>query len=702
MAKKQFKTESKKLLDMMINSIYTHKEIFLRELISNASDAIDKLYFQSLTDSTVTLKRGDYEIRLIPDKENRTLIIKDNGIGMSEKDLENNLGTIAKSGSLDFKKANPDGSDAAKSAETDSADAAEDAAEAEDQDKSTEKDIDIIGQFGVGFYSAFMVSSKIVVESKAYGSEEAWRWTSSGVDGYTMEPCEKAENGTTITLTMKADTEDEKYSEFLDEWKIRELIRKYSDYIRYPIRMEVTHSRKKADSPEDKPEYEDYKEDETLNSMVPLWKKPQSEVSEEDYNTFYREKFFDYEAPLKVIRQHSEGTSDFVSLLFIPARAPYDYYTREYEKGLQLYSSGVLIMDKCKDLLPDYYSFVRGLVDSSDLSLNISREMLQHDRQLKIIARAVERKINQELKKMLESDRESYEKFFKAFGTQLKYGVYGGYGMNKDTLQDLLLFESSYKAEAKEAATDAKDVPSAANDTAETNEAGAAEGKEQEEKKTFVPNSTTLKEYVSRMKEGQDKIYYAPGETKAQIELLPQVEAVTSKGYEVLYLTEEIDEFALQMLNTYSEKSFSNVCKDDVDLSTDEEKETLKEENELSKDLFTFMKDTIGEPVTAVRFTNMLNHHPAALSSEGELSVSMEKALSRMPGAEENQFKAQLVLEINMNHPIAQKLKELFVTDQKKLADYTRILYAQARLISGLEINNASEITDLVVGLMTE
>ena len=678
MAKKQFKTESKKLLDMMINSIYTHKEIFLRELISNASDAIDKLYFQSLTDSSVTLKRGDYEIRLIPDKAARTLVIKDNGIGMSEKELENNLGTIARSGSLDFKKANP-----GETAET--AEAEEAAAEAEDDgaDKaSPDKPIDIIGQFGVGFYSAFMVSSEIKVESKAYGSDEAWCWVSRGVDGYTIDPCEKAESGTTITLTMKPDTDDEKYSDFLEEWKIRELVRKYSDYIRYPIRMEVTRSRKKEGSPEDKPEYEDYKEDTTLNSMVPLWKKPTSAVTEEEYNNFYNEKFFDYEAPLKVIRQHSEGTSDFVSLLFIPSHAPYNYYTREYEKGLQLYSSGVLIMDKCKDLLPDYYSFVHGLVDSSDLSLNISREMLQHDRQLKIIARAVEKKIAQELKKMLENEREKYETFFKAFGTQLKYGIYQDYGMHKDPLQDMLLFASSYKQEAPE-------------------EKKEDEGSE--EKKAFVPTSVTLKEYVSRMKEGQDKIYYAPGETKEQIALLPQVEAVVAKGYEVLYLTEEIDEFALQVMNTYQEKSFSNVCKDDVDLSTEEEKETLKEENDLSKDMFEFMKNTIGSPVTAVRFTNMLQSHAAALSSEGELSVNMEKALSRMPGAEENEmFKAQLVLEINMNHPIAQKLKELFVVDQDKLAKYSKILYAQARLVSGLELTNASEISDLVVGLMTE
>ncbi len=681
MAKKQFKTESKKLLDMMINSIYTHKEIFLRELISNASDAIDKLYFQSLTDSSITLKRGDYEIRLIPNKEARTLVIKDNGIGMTDKELENNLGTIAKSGSLDFKKNNNQPDETAPAAEKPAEGAEDDGADK----ASPDKPIDIIGQFGVGFYSAFMVSSEIKVESRAYGSDEAWCWVSRGVDGYTIDPCEKADNGTTITLTLKPDTEDEKYSDYLEEWKIRELVRKYSDYIRYPIRMQVTRSRKKEDSPEDKPEYEDYKEDTTLNSMVPLWKKPTSAVTDEEYNNFYSEKFYDYEAPLKVIRQHSEGTSDFVSLLFIPSHAPYNYYTREYEKGLQLYSSGVLIMDKCKDLLPDYYSFVHGLVDSSDLSLNISREMLQHDRQLKVIARAVEKKISQELKKMLENDREKYETFFKAFGTQLKYGIYQDYGMHKDPLQDLLLFSSSYKPEA----------PAAEEKTE------SAEGND--EKKAFVPASVTLKEYVDRMKEGQDKIYYAPGETKEQIALLPQVEAVVSKGYEVLYLTEEIDEFALQVMNTYMEKSFSNVCKDDVDLSTEEEKETLKEENDLSKDMFEFMKNTLGSPVTAVRFTNMLQSHAAALSSEGELSVSMEKALSRMPGAEENEmFKAQLVLEINMNHPIAQKLKELFVVDKDKLAKYSKILYAQARLVSGLELTNASEVSDLIVGLMTE
>ena len=629
MAKKQFKTESKKLLDMMVNSIYTHKEIFLRELISNASDAIDKLYFRSLTDDTVKLTHSDYEIRLSVDKNARTLTIADNGCGMSKDELENNLGTIAKSGSFDFKN-NP-------------------------ENKNGEQ-IDIIGQFGVGFYSAFMVADKITVESRVYGSDEAYCWESSGADGYTINPCEKETAGTVITICLKADTDDEKYSDYLEEYRLRSLIKKYSDYIRYPIRMLTEHSHLKEGSEN---EFETVTEDETLNSMVPLWKKSASEVTEEEYAQFYQDKYFDYEAPLRVIRQKAEGTSNFEALMFIPAHAPFDYYSKDFEKGLQLYSSGVLIMEKCKDLLPDHFSFVRGLVDSSDLSLNISREMLQQDRQLRIIAKALEKKIANELSKMLENDREKYEQFFKAFGSQLKWGIYSSYGSNKDMLQDLILFKSSF------------------------------EGK-----------YATLKEYVSRMKDGQDKIYYAYGDTVEKIALLPQVESVIGHGYEVLYLTDDIDEFALQMLHTYSEKEFLNVCKENLDLADDEEKEKLKTENEQSSEMFSFMQASIGDDVSKVQFTNTLQNHPVSLSSEGNVSVGMEKILNKMPGAEDQHIKAEIVLEININHPLAAKLKELFENDKDRLATYSKILFAQARLVSGMSLDNPAEISSLVCDLM--
>ena len=629
MAKKQFKTESKKLLDMMVNSIYTHKEIFLRELISNASDAIDKLYFRSLTDDTVKLTHSDYEIRLSVDKNARTLTIADNGCGMSKDELENNLGTIAKSGSFDFKN-NP-------------------------ENKNGEQ-IDIIGQFGVGFYSAFMVADKITVESRVYGSDEAYCWESEGADGYTINPCEKETFGTVITICLKADTDDEKYSDYLEEYRLRSLIKKYSDYIRYPIRMLTEHSHLKEGSEN---EFETVTEDETLNSMVPLWKKSASEVTEEEYAQFYQDKYFDYEAPLKVIRQKAEGTSNFEALMFIPAHAPFDYYSKDFEKGLQLYSSGVLIMEKCKDLLPDHFSFVRGLVDSSDLSLNISREMLQQDRQLRIIAKALEKKIANELSKMLENDREKYEQFFKAFGSQLKWGIYSSYGSNKDMLQDLILFKSSF------------------------------EGK-----------YATLKEYVSRVKDGQDKIYYAYGDTVEKIALLPQVESVIGHGYEVLYLTDDIDEFALQMLHTYSEKEFLNVCKENLDLADDEEKEKLKTENEQSSEMFSFMQASIGDDVSKVQFTNTLQNHPVSLSSEGNVSVGMEKILNKMPGAEDQHIKAEIVLEININHPLAAKLKELFENDKDRLATYSKILFAQARLVSGMSLDNPAEISSLVCDLM--
>lgn len=629
MAKKQFKTESKKLLDMMVNSIYTHKEIFLRELISNASDAIDKLYFRSLTDDTVKLTHSDYEIRLSVDKNARTLTIADNGCGMSKDELENNLGTIAKSGSFDFKN-NP-------------------------ENKNGEQ-IDIIGQFGVGFYSAFMVADKITVESRVYGSDEAYCWESSGADGYTINPCEKETAGTVITICLKADTDDEKYSDYLEEYRLRSLIKKYSDYIRYPIRMLTEHSHLKEGSEN---EFETVTEDETLNSMVPLWKKSASEVTEEEYAQFYKDKYFDYEAPLRVIRQKAEGTSNFEALMFIPAHAPFDYYSKDFEKGLQLYSSGVLIMEKCNDLLPDHFSFVRGLVDSSDLSLNISREMLQQDRQLRIIAKALEKKIANELSKMLENDREKYEQFFKAFGSQLKWGIYSSYGSNKDMLQDLILFKSSF------------------------------EGK-----------YATLKEYVSRVKDGQDKIYYAYGDTVEKIALLPQVESVIGHGYEVLYLTDDIDEFALQMLHTYSEKEFLNVCKESLDLADDEEKEKLKTENEQSSEMFSFMQASIGDDVSKVQFTNTLQNHPVSLSSEGNVSVGMEKILNKMPGAEDQHIKAEIVLEININHPLAAKLKELFENDKDRLATYSKILFAQARFVSGMSLDNPAEISSLICDLM--
>lgn len=627
MAKKQFKTESKKLLDMMVNSIYTHKEIFLRELISNASDAIDKLYFRSLTDDSVTLKHDDYEIRIAADKDARTLTICDNGCGMTRDELENNLGTIAKSGSFDFKK---------------------------DEEKAAEH-IDIIGQFGVGFYSAFMVADNIKVQSRAYGSSEAYEWESSGADGYTVKECDKSDSGTVIILHLKADTEDENYSAYLENYRIRELIKKYSDYIRYPIRM-LTEHREKPDGSE---EYQTVKEDETLNSMIPIWKKSSSEVTDEDYNNYYKDKFSDYEDPIKVIRQRTEGSADYTALLFIPSHAPYDYYSREYEKGLQLYSSGVMIMEKCKELLPDHYSFVKGLVDSSDLSLNISREMLQHDRQLKLISKAIEKKITSELSKMLKTDREKYEKFFDAFGAQLKWGIYSSFGAHKDTLQDLILFKSS-----------------------------------NEEK------YTTLREYADRCKEEQKKIYYATGDSILKIRLLPQVESVLAHGYEVLYLTEDIDEFALQILREYDGKEFVNVCTDNLDLGDKEEKEKLTEANNAAQDFFTFMQEALGGSVSKVRYTNTLTGHAVCLSSEGALSVGMEQILNKMPGAEDQHIKAETVLEINYDHPIRDRLLTLYASDKDKLRDYAKILYAQARLVSGLTLDNPSEVADLVTGLM--
>ncbi len=630
MEKKQFQTESQKLLDMMINSIYTHKEIFLRELISNASDAIDKLYYRSLTDDSVALGRADYEIRISADKEARTLTIADNGIGMTAEEMETNLGTIAKSGSFDFKR-----------------------------DNEKKEEIDIIGQFGVGFYSAFMVADKITVTSRAFGTKEAWQWQSEGVDGYTVEAAEKATAGTEIVLHLREDTEDEAYSEYLDSYRIRSLVKKYSDYIRYPIRMEVTNEKlKEGKSYGDEDAMERVVEDETFNSMTPLWKKPASELSADDYAAFYRDKFFDFEAPLSTVHFHSEGLSEFDGLLFIPKKAPYDDYTKEYEKGLQLYSSGVLIMEKCAELLPDYFSFVRGLIDSSDLNLNISRETLQHDRQLKTIAKAVEKKIKGELTKLLEGDRAAYEEFWKAFGMQIKFGLYADYGMHKDSLKDLVLFVSS------------------------------------SEKKLV-----TLGEYVGRMADSQEKIYYACGETVDKIEMLPQTESVRAKGYEVLYLTDDIDEFALRAMRDYNEKEFVNVCADALDITTDEEKEAVKKENEAAADLLSAMKDTLSGAVQEVRFTNALSSHPVCLTSEGGLSVEMEKVLGRMPTGEDAP-KAQVVLEINASHPIAAKLKALHADGSDRLEAYTKILYAQARLIGGLSVENPAELSALVCDLM--
>lgn len=638
MENKQFKAESKRLLDLMINSIYTNKEIFLRELISNASDAIDKLYYRSLTDKNVKVNKDDLYIRITPNKEARTLTIEDNGCGMNKEELEENLGTIAKSGSLAFK-------EAAKAKEN---------AEKDD-------DVNIIGQFGVGFYSAFMVASKVRVESKCYGAEKAYAWESEGAEGYTIDECDKSDFGTKIILTLKADTDDEKYSDFLAEYKIEELIRKYSDYIRYPIKMEVEHEHE-VEQPEGEkkePKFEKVRHDEILNSMIPIWKKNKSEVSDEDYNNFYQEKFGDYQKPLKVIRTSVEGDVSYTALLYIPSHTPYDYYTKDFKRGLQLYSNGVLIMDKCEDLLPDCYGFVRGLVDSPDLSLNISREMLQHDRQLKIIAKNLDKKIKSELLDMLHKNREDYEKFFTTFGTTLKFGVYNDFGLNKDNLKDLLMFHSST------------------------------------EKKLV-----TLDEYVDRMKEGQDKIYYACGETVDKIELLPQVEAVKEKGYEILYLTENIDEFVVQVLMEYKEKKFINVCANDVDLDTDEEKEALKKENEENKDMFTLMKETIGEGVQEVRFTHRLKNHPVCLTSEGALSVEMEKVINSMPN--DQKVKAQTALEINDSHPIAQKIKDLYENDKEELKKYTQVLYAQARLIEGLPVENPTQISNLICEIIAK
>jgi len=634
METKQFKAESKRLLDMMIHSIYTHKEIFLRELISNASDAIDKLYFKSLTDDKVGLGKDDFVIWITADKENRTLKIADNGIGMTAEELENNLGTIANSGSFKFKNEN-----------------------------KLEEDNQIIGQFGVGFYSAFMIAKKVTVISKAYGSDKAYRWESEGADGYTISEDEKEFAGTEIILELLEDTDDENYSEFLDHYRIKSLIKKYSDYIRFPIKMEVSHSRPKELTEEEMnqnktPEYEEFIEIETLNSMVPLWKKNKTELKEEDYKHFYTEKFFDYTEPLRYAHVKNEGNANYNALLYIPAKAPFDYYSKEYEKGLQLYSNGVLIMDKCSDLLPDYYSFVKGLVDSEDLSLNISRELLQHDRQLKIIAKSIEKTISSELKKMLRNDREKYEEFWKAFGLQLKYGIYSDYGMNKEKLQDLLMFTSSKESKL-----------------------------------------VTLDEYVTAMTEEQKYIYYAVGESIARIEQLPQTELIKEKGFEILYLTDSVDEFAVKTLRTYKEKEFRSVSADDLGIDNTEKQEEIKAKEEENSDLLKELADSLDGKVTKVILSQRLKSHPVCLTSEGEISLEMEKVLNSMPT--DQKVHAQRVLEINPEHEIFGKLKAISdAGDKEKLGKYAQLLYTQALLIEGISIENPVEFSNLICELM--
>lgn len=629
MQTKEFKAESKRLLDMMINSIYTHKEIFLREIISNASDAIDKLYFKSLTDTSVGMKKSDFAINIAIDKENRTLTVSDNGIGMTEEDLENNLGTIANSGSFAFKKDNDLGDD-----------------------------VDIIGQFGVGFYSTFMVAKEVTVVTKAFGSNQAYKWTSDGVEGYTIEECDKPDGvGTTITLKLKDDTDDEKYSTYLDQYQIQSLVKKYSDYIRFPIRMEVEHTHYNEEGKE--PEV--HKAIETLNSMTPIWKKNKSELKDEDYNNFYMEKFGDYEPPVAHIHSKNEGVATYDALLYIPARAPFDYYSKDYEKGLQLYSSGVMIMEKCADLLPDWFSFVKGVVDSEDLSLNISRELLQQDRQLKIIAKNLEKSIKNELAKLLKNDREKYEKFYSVFGLQFKFGIYQSYGAANETLKDLLMFPSSF---------DGKNV--------------------------------TLKEYVSRMKEDQKEIYYACGETKERIEMLPQLEKIKDKGYEVLYFTQDVDEFAIKVMINYDGKPFKSISDADLDLDTEEEKEEAKKLDEENKDMFAFMQEAIADKVKTVRLSKKLKTHPVCLSSDGSITIEMEKVLNAMPQNDGNKVKAEKALEINPNHPIFEKLKDLYANDKDKLKDYAKLLYDQALLIEGMSIDNPVEFANLVCELMTK
>ena len=616
--KKQFKSESKKLLDLMINSIYTNKDIFLRELISNSSDALDKLYYKSLTDKTLKVKKKDLKINISFNKQNKALIISDNGCGMTNKELEENLGTIARSGSQAFK---------------------------EMMDKK--KNIDIIGQFGVGFYSAFMVSKKIVVDSKSIKEDKSYIWESDGAEGYTIKESDKKDVGTTITLYLKEDTENFTYSDYLDEYKIRSLVTKYSDYISYPIVMNIV---KEEDGKEKV-------ESETLNSMVPLWKKNKKDIKESDYNNFYSDKYYDYEAPIKVIHTSAEGMVTYNALLFIPSHAPMDYYTKEYEKGLSLYSNGVLIMDKCKDLLPDYLAFVRGIIDTEDISLNISREMLQQTKSIELIAKNVDKKVRKELEDMIKNDRDNYKKFFEAFGTQLKFGIYNNYGMDKDKLKDLIMLYSSTK----------KDL-------------------------------VTFKEYIENMKENQEVIYYASGETIDKIDNMPQIEQVKDKGYEILYLTDYIDEFMINTLMEYEGKKFSNVKEEKLDLDDEKSKEDTKKLNEENKDMLKIMKDAVG--VAEVRFTNKLKNHPVCLTSKGDISLEMEKVINAMPT--EEKIKAEIVLEINENHPIKNKLIDLYNNNKEELSDYAKILYSEARLIEGLQIDNPTEISNLICNIISK
>ena len=628
MQKQQFKAESQRLLDLMINSIYTHQEIFLREIISNASDAIDKLAYTALTDDKVGLNRDDFAITITRDEENRVLTVSDNGIGMTQEEMAENLGTICKSGSLGFK-----------------------------QTMELTEDVDIIGQFGVGFYSAFMVASSITVISKKYGADTAWKWVSDGADGYTIEPAQRATAGTDIIMTLKADTEDGEYSKFLEEYQLRGLIRKYSDYIRYPIRMEVSKSRRKADSPDDAPEYESYTEMETLNSMVPLWQRSKKDVTQEEYETFYREKFFDYNKPLRIIHSSAEGTVSFKALLYIPGKAPYDFYSKDFKRGLQLYSSGVMIMENCEDLLPEHFRFVRGIVDSQDLSLNISREMLQHNRQLTIIARNIEKKIKSELTNLLETDREKFEEFFGVFGRQLKYGTVSDYGAHKQSTQDLLLFYSH------------------------------AQGK-----------MITLKEYVDAMAEGQEKIYYAPGENKDRLGKLPQVEALGKKGYDVLLFTDEVDEFVPQTLMTYSEKSFCNVTTEDLGLQSEEEKKAAEARAEEMKGFLTFVKETLGEQVKEVRLSSNLGSFPACMVPDSGMSFEMEKYMKRVNP--EFAFPVGRILELNPEHGAVKALIHAMTTDTLKAKDYAQLLCCQAQLMADLPLEDPAAYTELVCKLM--
>lgn len=623
MKKRQFKTESKRILDLMINSIYTNKEIFLRELISNSSDALDKLYYLSLTNKDIKVNKDDLFIRVDYNKDKRTITISDNGTGMTEEELENNLGVIAESGSLKFKEENKE-----------------------------QNDVNIIGQFGVGFYSAFMVSDKVTVESKSYKDDKATIWESAGVDGYTLSPSDKKDNGTIITLHLKEDTEDYNYSELLSEYKLRGIIKKYSDYISYPIKMEVDNNRKKEDSDE----YETYKEVITVNSMIPLWKRNKKDITEEEYNNFYSDKFFDYDKPLDVLHFNIEGNVNYNALLYIPSHAPYDYYSKEYEKGLQLYTNGVLIMDKCSELLPDYFSFVRGVIDTEDIPLNISRETLQDDKNIKLIAKSIESKVKNELLDLLKNNRDKYLEFYKAFGMQLKFGIYNDYGMHKDKLEDLIMFYSSG------------------------------------DKKLI-----TLDEYVNKLKEEDKNIYYCAGETVDKIDMLPQVEGIKDK-HEVLYLTDYVDEFAIMAIHEYKGKTFVNVTNESTDLSTDEEKEKINKENTDNKDMLEEMKKVLEGNVEEVKLTNKLKSHPVCLTTTGEVSTSMEKVINAMPTDEK--IKANEVLEINASHKIVDKLKDLYKNDKVEFTKYTKVIYYEARLIEGLPIDNPTELSNLMCDIM--